>query len=207
MQHKIVIITDGKETHARQFVGKKVIKSAMAKCSPDDAFDFNIGAKLAFERLMGDGKPKEGWRVVKRTVKVGDYIRLLTNGGYHFSRPGDILKVSTTFGGSGVSVLGKDHPRHTDDDNYLWNYAKYEYEVVERVSDEKEKEPKYYNGKIVCVKSGYWYWTAGRVYEMKEGNIADNDGDIRETKAITFDDITNWAKRELAGLEFIPYVD
>lgn len=202
---KIVIITDGKETHARLYDGKKVIKSAIAKCSPDDEFDFDIGAKLAFERLMKEEKGE--WRVVHRPAKVGDYIRLLTNGGFSFSLPGDILKVSATFRDSGVSVLGKDHPRHTDDDNYLWNYIKPEYEVVERVSDEKEKKPKYYNGKIVCVKSSYRYWTAGRVYEMKEGNIEDNDGDIRETKAITFDDITNWANRALAGLEFIPYVD
>lgn len=36
-------------------------KKAVAKCHPDDEFDFNIGAKLAFERLMGVSKeePKE----------------------------------------------------------------------------------------------------------------------------------------------------
>ena len=28
-------------------------EKAVAKCHPDDEFDFNIGAKLAFERLMG----------------------------------------------------------------------------------------------------------------------------------------------------------
>lgn len=31
--------------------GSKVVASASAKCSPDDIFDFNIGAKLAFDRL------------------------------------------------------------------------------------------------------------------------------------------------------------
>lgn len=36
-------------------------KKAVAKCHPDDEFDFNIGAKLAFERLIGVSKeePKE----------------------------------------------------------------------------------------------------------------------------------------------------
>ena len=36
-------------------------KKAVAKCHPGDEFDFNIGAKLAFERLMGVSKeePKE----------------------------------------------------------------------------------------------------------------------------------------------------
>lgn len=34
-------------------------EKAVAKCHPDDEFDFNIGAKLAFERLMGcEEKPE-----------------------------------------------------------------------------------------------------------------------------------------------------
>ena len=31
--------------------GSKVVASASAKCNPDDIFDFNIGAKLALDRL------------------------------------------------------------------------------------------------------------------------------------------------------------
>ena len=31
--------------------GSKVVASASAKCNPDDIFDFNIGAKLAMDRL------------------------------------------------------------------------------------------------------------------------------------------------------------
>lgn len=49
---KIVITTDGKTTLARMYEGKTVIKSAEAKCSPADEFDFNLGAKIAFGRLM-----------------------------------------------------------------------------------------------------------------------------------------------------------
>lgn len=48
---KIVITTDGKTTTARLFNGKELIRKAEAKCSPDDEFDFMIGAKLAMERL------------------------------------------------------------------------------------------------------------------------------------------------------------
>lgn len=51
---KVVITTDGKTTLARLYDGKKVIKRAEAKCSPHDKFDFNVGAKLAFDRLMGN---------------------------------------------------------------------------------------------------------------------------------------------------------
>lgn len=35
---------------------KKIGKKAIAKCSPEDTFDFNIGAKLAFDRLMNSNK-------------------------------------------------------------------------------------------------------------------------------------------------------
>lgn len=40
------------------FNGDTYVKHATAKCSPDDTYDFNIGAKLAFNRLMGiEDKP------------------------------------------------------------------------------------------------------------------------------------------------------
>ena len=51
----IVIYPKGLETIALLKEGKKVIKQASAKCNPSDTFDFNIGAKLAFSRLMGEG--------------------------------------------------------------------------------------------------------------------------------------------------------
>lgn len=50
--HKIVITTDGIRTLARLYEGDKVIKSTQATCSPDDTFNFDYGAKLAFNRLM-----------------------------------------------------------------------------------------------------------------------------------------------------------
>lgn len=48
---KIVITADGMKTIARLYEGKELIKTATAKCSPDDTFDFAEGARLAFERL------------------------------------------------------------------------------------------------------------------------------------------------------------
>lgn len=48
---KIVITADGMKTIARLYEGNKVVKTAMAKCSPEDTFDFATGARLAFERL------------------------------------------------------------------------------------------------------------------------------------------------------------
>lgn len=178
-KQKIVITTDGKTTLARLYDGKKVIKRAEAKCSLNDEFDFNVGAELAFNRLMGKDKaPSAEWKVVKRKAKEGDYIRL-TCKSFDFTEVGDILKVHrrTTYV---VKVLNKDHPRGGRSDfdaNHEWNYAEHEYEVVEHVKKPYEKEtPKGYNGKVVCIKTKYSWWTVGKVYEVKDGIITHDDG-------------------------------
>ena len=57
-EKKIVITTEGTETLARLYDGNKVVKTATAKCSPDDIFSFEAGAKIAFERLF-DSEEKE----------------------------------------------------------------------------------------------------------------------------------------------------
>lgn len=69
--HKIVITTDGKTTTALLFEGKKMIRKAEAKCSPEDEFDFMVGAELAMERL--NPKPK---------FEVGQYVKVTGNKHY-----------------------------------------------------------------------------------------------------------------------------
>lgn len=51
----IVIYQKGNEVIA---LDKRTGKKAVAKCDPRDTFDFNIGAKLAFERLTIEPKPQ-----------------------------------------------------------------------------------------------------------------------------------------------------
>ena len=97
-EQKIVITHDGKTTTATMYEENKKVKTATAKCAPEDTFDFNTGAEIAFNRLVG--KP-----------------------------------------------CGEEAPK-----------------------------PKYYNGKVVCIKSGYDWWTVGKVYEVKDGVITANDG-------------------------------
>lgn len=45
-------------------------------------------------------------------------------------------------------------------------------------AEKKEPEkPKYYNGKMVCVKNGgYNWWTVGKIYEYKDGIVTDDEG-------------------------------
>lgn len=84
----IVIYSKGLETIALLKEGKKVIKQATAKCNPSDTFDFNIGAKLAFNRLMG-----EEVREVKRPAKVGEWIKVVkSNFALNSYKVGDIYR-------------------------------------------------------------------------------------------------------------------
>ncbi len=135
---KIVITTDGTETLARLYDGGKVVKRATAKCSPDDTFDFNVGAKLAFERLMNEGK----WRVVNRKPKVGDYIRIKNNDYSDVADVGDILKADDV-SGTIVSIYNKNMPRpdKSAGDTFRWNYYFSEIEVVEPANSAVEEKP------------------------------------------------------------------
>lgn len=58
-EQKIVITADGNVTLARLYDGKTVIKSATAKCSPADTFEFETGARIAFDRLIEEGKAEQ----------------------------------------------------------------------------------------------------------------------------------------------------
>lgn len=174
---KIVITTDGVETLARLYEGDKVVKKATAKCSPDDTFDFNVGAKIAFERLMNDvGK----WRVVHRKPKVGDYIRLVI-ASFSFNKIGDILKVDNVYKESSVMVLAKNHPRETmAPASKEWMYTSNEFEVVEPVNNAvEEKKEEYYNGKVVCVGStgsNERLYTVGKIYQFVDGQMTCDAG-------------------------------
>lgn len=70
----VIYRNDNKVVALDKTTGEK----AEAKCNPADEFDFRTGAKLAFDRLMGeDVKPDNGVREVKRKAKVGEYIKIV----------------------------------------------------------------------------------------------------------------------------------
>ena len=73
---KIVITTNGRTTTAKLYHGKTVNKTATAKCSPDDKFDFVEGAKIAFDRLTDreTHKPETG------KIKVGNLVKVVDTG-------------------------------------------------------------------------------------------------------------------------------
>lgn len=97
-QPVIVITSDGVTTTATRRIGKAIQATATAKCNPGDRFDFDEGARIAFERLCG--------------------------------------------------------------------------------RDPFPEKPKAYNGRMICAESPYPWWTVGKIYEVVDGRITANDGDV-----------------------------
>lgn len=113
---------------------KSTGEKAEANCNPADEFDFRTGAKLAFNRLMGeDAKPDNGVREVKRKAKVGEYIKVV------YAMPclipyknGDIFKVNC------VTTSGCICKKSEENVGLLHK----EYVVLENYEPEKEPEKK-----------------------------------------------------------------
>ncbi len=91
----IVIYRNGNKVVA---LDKSTGEKAEAKCNPADEFDFRTGAKLAFNRLMGeDVKSDNCVREVKRKAKVGEYIKIVDAQPWMIPyKNGDIFKVIST---------------------------------------------------------------------------------------------------------------
>jgi hypothetical protein len=77
VNRKIIVMTDGVTTTAKLFSGKELVKSAEAKCSPDDTFCFEAGAAIAIGRLLGREEQKPA-----NPFKVGDYVRVTASTHY-----------------------------------------------------------------------------------------------------------------------------
>lgn len=74
-ENKIVITTDGTTTRAALYDGHKLIRESKAICSKEDTFDFETGAKIAFERLTAkpdEPKPKKELKLLNTKIFVID---------------------------------------------------------------------------------------------------------------------------------------
>lgn len=56
-EEKIVITRKGKKTIAKYYINGKVMEKGLARCCPEDTFDFATGAKIAFDRMLGFAEP------------------------------------------------------------------------------------------------------------------------------------------------------
>lgn len=51
--------------------------------------------------------------------------------------------------------------------------------ALERLTNPEPEKPKYYTGKVVCVRSVYSDFTVGKIYKFDRGKTQDNEGDYR----------------------------
>lgn len=139
---KVVITVDKNVTLARVFDNdNKVVAKGVAKCNPEDTFDFKMGAELAMKRAFESTTPKidlktTKWVKVDRKPVPGDYVRIVKPC-FTFDRIGDVLKVYKATDNN-VQVRAKDHANcdrfcMCNGENYIWNYNYHEVEVVEPV--------------------------------------------------------------------------
>lgn len=105
-------------------------EKAVAKCSPDDTFDFETGAKLAFDRLVNTV------REVRRKAKVGEYVRVLTEDG-HMARAGSIIQVEKVWSDGWVRVICKSGDRNYETLRFS-QYVVLENYVPEQKSESNE---------------------------------------------------------------------
>ena len=80
-KQEIHITRKDNEVHAILKENDKVIKHTIAKCHPEDEFDFKVGSKLAYDRLFEKNNKNESSKNVevtkpKHEFKVGDKVRI-----------------------------------------------------------------------------------------------------------------------------------
>ena len=105
-KQSIHVYQQGRKTIAQLNQGKEIVSMSSAICHPDDEYDFTIGSKIAYERLINKTIDKdievklenkiENLPVVeiKRPAKTGEYIKALRNSEHGRYRQGDILLVT-----------------------------------------------------------------------------------------------------------------
>lgn len=113
---KIVIVAEGKTTKAMRYVDNKLADVAFAKCSPDDEYDFDIGALLALVRLTGltdkahlhqeKDEPEPSYR-------EGDYVRVVKDNVGHGFPIGTIVQLHDWHTDCGGYWKGTGYTTHT----------------------------------------------------------------------------------------------
>ena len=101
--------------HGNKVVAKYGEKIGVAKCSPEDEFNFEVGAKLALERLF---ETTSTYKEVERRAKVGEYIKIKGPWGVSDTyKRGDIFKVRKVEEKYGVYVF--EHNRYISNIEYV----------------------------------------------------------------------------------------
>ena len=133
---------------------KSTGEKAEANCNHADEFDFRTGAKLAFNRLMGeDVKPDNGVREVKRKAKVGEYIKIVD--AKPFLIPYENGEIFRVIGVKNSTCDVENSVKRC----FVWHR---EYVVLENYKPEKEPEKK----DEICVGDTVKVTNTGKQYNL-----------------------------------------
>ncbi len=154
----IVIYSKEREVIA---LDKTTGDKAIARCNPADEYDFRIGAKLAFDRLMNGNK---------ENITVEDMRKRLDLYCSNKSCSDCKLKAPTCRCGRGVHFMTKDRAG-----NYTMNDSEIEgaFNIVFGTA------ANLYNGKIIFTKGDSIFKT-GHIYEVNDGRINTEYGQVPE---------------------------
>lgn len=157
-KESIVIYNNGRVVTA---INKNTKEKGIAKCNPKDEYDFETGAIIAFSRLIlgftvGDkviGNDKNHYPIThKGWIGVVTSIRITSEFKYEIQvcKEGD--------NGNRWWVDCSCFDLYTESKNEIYN--------------------KKFNMKVVCTKE-YEGYTLGKIYEISDGKLIDDDGDVR----------------------------
>lgn len=73
-------------------------KEGVARCAPEDTFDFETGAKLAFKHLVGEDTAVDPVKPEEPKFKVGEYVKVVGESWGHGFPIGQIVKVVRDLG-------------------------------------------------------------------------------------------------------------
>lgn len=125
-ESKVVITTDGTITRAAMYDGHKLIKEAFSTCSKEDAFKFETGAKIAFERLTAKpavkAKPKKELKPLNTKIFVLDGDDVIKSSHIYEIENGKILTFAGVYPCKGTLYTMNDvvnylKPRHQRGDD------------------------------------------------------------------------------------------
>lgn len=119
------------------------------------------GKYIVEEDICGSSWSESMFEISKK-FKPTDCIVILSDGviskGYH-KRNGKIVSQSETH-------------KHPNDQHDLWYAAK---TCLDRINEQEQNDTGY-NGKVVCLESKIKYWTKGKIYQVQNGVVQNNEG-------------------------------
>ena len=206
----IIINTDGYKVVTATLYDEsgEQLRKETAKCSPEDVFSFEIGAKLAVERLFEDKErivagdkvlkvefTRYGKEVTAKVLKMDESLRgknsLASSGEYEVFSV-EHIEMSKNY----LFLRGNEKARDHDKAYSRFDSITEAKEYIENISEliRKINRERKWNAKVVCVRSKSIFYTKGKIYEVKNGKITNNIGEDLIHSYESMDDLNAWTE-------------